>query len=86
MALTGIRRREDEDGAVFRGPGKGDMNARQQWVTGVMAVLMLGTLLMMPTQPPRKAEGVQRRAGPIVPGPAVRAELAPEQVRDFTYD
>lgn len=62
------------------------MNARQQWVTAVMALLMLGTLLMMPTQPPRKAEGVQRQAGLIVPGSAIRAELAPEQVRDFTYN
>jgi hypothetical protein len=86
MALTGMRRREDEDGAVFRRRGKGDMNARQQWVTGLMAALMLGTLLMMPTQPPRKSEGVRRQAGTIVQGTAGRPELAPGQVRDFTYD
>ena len=62
------------------------MNARQQWVTGVMALLMLGTIFVMPRHMPGKAGSVTRQSGAIVQGVEVRAELPADQVRDFTYN
>jgi hypothetical protein len=65
---------------------KAEMNARQQWITGVMALLMLGTIVMMPQQMSGKSGGVARQSGSIVQGAEIRAELPADQVRDFTYN
>ena len=61
------------------------MNAKQQWVTGFMALLMLGTILVMPAQTAVKTNESNRAGGLIVQASEVGAELPQEQVRDLTY-
>ena len=62
------------------------MNARQQMVTAVMGLLMLGTIFAMPAHDPRKAQAGVRHTGSVLSAPETRAELPADQVRDFTYD
>ena len=62
------------------------MNATQQMVTVVMALLMLGTIFAMPAHDPRKAQSSVRHAGSVLATPETRAELPADQVRDFTYN
>ena len=61
------------------------MNAKQQWVTGFMALLMLGTILVMPAQTAVETNESNRAGGLIVQASEVGAELPQEQVRDLTY-
>jgi len=60
------------------------MSAKQQWVTAVMGLLMLGTIFAMPA--PRKDYPGVRHAGAVLATPETRAELPADQVRDFTYN
>ena len=62
------------------------MNATQQWVTGLMALLMLGTILAMPAQTAVKTAESNRTGGWITPASQVGAELPQELVRDLTYN
>jgi hypothetical protein len=62
------------------------MNARQQIVTAVMALLMLGTLLVMPGQPSPQGPPATKRAGWVTTPVQNRAELPAEQVRDLAYN
>jgi hypothetical protein len=60
------------------------MNATQTVVTGIMAILMLGTILMMPSGMPGRAAPLKRIG--VVAAPAqVRSELPPGEVKDLTY-
>jgi hypothetical protein len=62
------------------------MNATQRVVTGFMAVLMLGALLMMPPQGPAKATAAETPATVIAAAaPQSPPELPQDQVRDLTY-
>ena len=64
------------------------MNARQQFATGLLAVLMLGTIVLMPAH---FHGGATYSASAIPPvrmvsaRPEVHAELPQEQVRDLSY-
>ena len=62
------------------------MSARQQWVTAVMGLLMLATIFAMPTNDPRRSQGLSRYAGTVSAAPEIRAETPQEQVRDLTYN
>ena len=62
------------------------MSAKQQWVTAVMGLLMLGTIFAMPANDPRKLTGFSRHAGNVLAAPEIRAETPQEQVRDLTYN
>ena len=62
------------------------MNARQQWVTAVMGMLMLATIFAMPAHDPRKSGSVLRQSGPVSVAPETRAELPADQVKDLTYN
>ena len=62
------------------------MSAKQQWVTGLMGLLMLGTILMMPAHTTGKTNESNRAGGWIAQAPEVGAELPQEQVRDLTYN
>ncbi len=62
------------------------MNATQQWVTGLMALLMLGTILAMPAQTAVKTSESNRAGGWIAQASEVGTELPQEQVRDLTYN
>ena len=62
------------------------MSAKQQMVTAVMGLLMLGTIFAMPAHDPRKAQASVRHTGSVLSTPEARAELPTDQVRDFTYN
>jgi hypothetical protein len=63
------------------------MNARQQLATSVIAVLMLGTIMMMPARfGTTYSASAIRQVGMVSVSPEVRAELPHEQVRDLTYN
>ena len=62
------------------------MSAKQQWVTAVMGLLMLGTIFAMPAHDPRKSHAALRHSGPVTVAPETRAELPADQVRDLTYN
>jgi hypothetical protein len=60
------------------------MNATQKWVTGMMAVLMLGTILAMPSQLSGHASAAKRVG--VVSAPAqASVELPQGEVRDLSY-
>lgn len=61
------------------------MNTRQLWVTGIMAVLMLGTIFAMPAHVPAKAGSAVRHAGPVNAAPSNRAETPDQPARDRNY-
>ena len=50
------------------------MNATQKVVTGLIAILMLGTILMMPAQMPGDAAAL-KRAGVVGTQPRLSADL-----------
>jgi len=85
-ALTGKRAPADHYGTVIDAPGKAAMNATQQIVTALMAVLMLATILAMPAQVPSRVVGgsALRQAGSIATAPENRTELGEDLVRDLT--
>ena len=64
------------------------MTARQQIATAALAVLIVASVLSMPRtlDVPREQRPVTRSAGLVVSQPAASRELAPEQVRDLTYN
>ena len=65
------------------------MNPTQQLATGLMAVLMIGTIVMMPASfnggAAYRAAAI-RQAGTVSARPVVHAELPHDQVRDLTYN
>jgi hypothetical protein len=65
------------------------MNARQQITTGLMALLMLGTIVLMPARFPSHAtysSSVVRQSGALISLSQVSPELPQDQVRDLTYN
>jgi len=44
------------------------MNTKQMVATGVMAILLLGTILMMPAEMPGAATQVKRTGAVVTPG------------------
>ena len=86
MPLTGKRGRPEEDGIVCNSHGIAEMSAKQQWVTGLMGLLMLVTILMMPTHTTGKTNESNRAGGLIAQASEVRTELPQEQVRDLAYN
>jgi hypothetical protein len=54
-AITGSRAGAADDGAIFQTHRRAQMTVKQQWLTTLMAVLMLATLLLMPSASPKKA-------------------------------
>lgn len=64
------------------------MNTKQQFATGLLAVLMLCTIVMMPAHFHSQATysaSVVRQVGMVTVTPEVSAELPQDQVRDLTY-
>jgi hypothetical protein len=64
------------------------MNTRQQFVTGLLAALMLFTIVMLPTRFHSEATysaSVVRQVGMVTVRPEVSAELPRGQVRDLTH-
>ena len=60
------------------------MNTTQKVVTGMMALLMLGTIFAMPSQTSAPASSLKRIG--VVSAPArASAELPQGDVRDLTY-
>jgi hypothetical protein len=65
------------------------MTPRQQVGTAALAVLIVASVLSMPRtlDGPREQRPVTRSAGLVVAQqPSASRELAPEQVRDLTYN
>jgi len=64
------------------------MTPRQQVATAALAVLIVASVLSMPRtlDAPREQRPLTRSAGLVVAQPAAARELAPEQVRDLTYN
>jgi hypothetical protein len=64
------------------------MTPRQQVATAALAVLIVASVLSMPRtlDGPRDQRPLTRSAGLVVAQPAASRELAPEQVRDLTYN
>ena len=65
------------------------MNTTQQIATAFLAVLMLGTIVMMPprfTPQATYSASVLRQAGPIATSRRVVAEQPHEQVRDLSFN
>jgi len=64
------------------------MTPRQQIATAALAVLIVASVLSMPRalDAPREQRPLTRSAGLVVAQPAAARELAPEQVRDLTYN
>ena len=64
------------------------MTARQQIATAALAVLIVASVMSMPRtlDGARDQRPVTRSAGLVVAQPAASRELAPEQVRDLTYN
>ncbi len=61
------------------------MNTTQKVVTGMMAVLMLGTILSMPSRMPGHGASPAKRIGVVVTAPAQSpAELPQGGARDRT--
>ncbi|MGZ5583407.1 MAG: hypothetical protein ACXWF2_09910 [Usitatibacter sp.] len=64
------------------------MNTKQQWATGLLAFLMLLTIVMMPSSFHGRATysaSELRQVGRVAVTPEVSAELPQDQVRDLTY-
>lgn len=64
------------------------MNAKQQWATGLLAFLMLLTIVMMPSSFHSQATNSAselRQVGRVTVTPEVSAEIPQDQVRDLTY-
>ena len=64
------------------------LNRKQQIATAFLAVLIVASVMMMPRTPvdaPRDNRSA-RAAGMIATAPTNASELAPEQVRDLTYN
>ena len=64
------------------------MTPRQQIATAMLAVLIVASVMSMPRtlDVPREKPQVTRSAELTVAQPAAARELAPEQVRDLTYN
>ena len=64
------------------------MTPRQQLATAALAVLIVASVMSMPRSldVPREKPQVTRSAELVVSQPAAARELAPEQVRDLTYN
>ena len=64
------------------------MTPRQQVGTAALAVLIVASVLSMPRtlDGAREQRPVTRSAGLVVAQPSAARELAPEQVRDLTYN
>ncbi|HUQ27301.1 MAG TPA: hypothetical protein VM051_01830 [Usitatibacter sp.] len=64
------------------------MNRKQLMATALLAVLIVASVMSMPRAsmeaPPQK--GPIRASGMIATAPAAGSELAPEQVKDLTYN
>jgi hypothetical protein len=76
-AFTGESAGRAEDGLVFT--REFSMNTKQMVATGVMAILLLGTILMMPAEMPGAAAQV-KRTGAVVTPAKVPAGLSQGQV------
>jgi hypothetical protein len=83
-ALTGKARTPEQDGAVFNKVKGTAMSARQQWVTGLMGLIMLGTILAMPAHDRARSGSVVRQVGALVMAPENRTETPQDQVRDLS--
>jgi hypothetical protein len=84
-ALTGSKAPADEDGIVIDASRKGQMNAKQQIVTILMAALMLATILLMPDQHRGRAGAASRQSGTIAAAPDSRSEQRREAAGDMTH-
>jgi hypothetical protein len=64
------------------------MTPRQQIATAALAVLIVASVMSMPRtlDVAREKSPATRSAGLVVAQPAAARELAPEQVRDLTYN
>lgn len=64
------------------------MTPRQQLATAALAVLIVASVMSMPRSldVPREKPTLTRSAGLVVAQPSASRELAPDQVRDLTYN
>jgi hypothetical protein len=89
IAITGNALGAAEDGGVQQPRRKGEqMNKAQKWLTGFMGVLMVGMILAVPAEAPRKGTvtvTATRAVGMLAAAPVTSPELQQDQVKDLTF-
>ncbi len=64
------------------------MNKAHKWLTGFMGVLMVGMILAVPAEAPKKGSvtvTAPRTGGLLAAAPLNAPELQQDQVKDLTY-
>jgi hypothetical protein len=89
-AFTGNGDARTEDAAMVQRENEQMILSRQQMIaTSFLAVLIVASVMSMPRAmdtPSRQARPANQASGNVVSFSTVHSELAPDQVRDLTYN